>query len=120
MQKKYIITTVFIALSPALAFAATSATLAKIITDITNYLNDVLFLLMALAIVIFVWYVIKYFIMPNEDRSKAGDYMLYSIIGFFVILSLWGIVNILNNTFGVGNSENKPASMQNLQNLFPQ
>ena len=119
MSKKYILAAFSITSLPALAFAATSQTFGGVITDIIGYLNQVLFLLMALAVLMFVWYIIQYFIKPNEDRAGARDYVLYSIIGFFVILSMWGIVNILNNTFGVDNASNKPASLNNLNNLFP-
>jgi hypothetical protein len=104
---------------PAVAFAATSKTLRDIIAQITDYLNDILFLLMGVAIVLFVFYVIKYFFRPDANRAEAGQYVLYAVIGFFVILSFWGIVNILQNTFGLQNENNRPASWQSFSNLFP-
>ena len=62
--------------------------------------------MMGFAVVLFTWFVIQYYIKPNEDRKNAGQYVMYSIIGFFVILSMWGLVNILSNTFGgLGNSD---------------
>lgn len=93
--------------------------LSDIIYLIIGYLGQILFLLMGVAVLMFVWYIIKYFIKPDADRKEAGNYILYSVIGFFVILSLWGIVNILNNTFGLGNSVNQPQSWSGFQNLFP-
>ncbi|MCX6715883.1 MAG: hypothetical protein NT077_02565 [Candidatus Taylorbacteria bacterium] len=106
-------------LLPSIAYAATSDKLSDIITKIVGYLSDILFLMMAVAVVVFVWYVIKYFILPNEDRKSAGLYVMYSLIGFFVILSLWGIVNILTNTFGLGNTSNTPAGWSDFRNIFP-
>ncbi len=92
-------------------------TLATLINDSVVYINGALYVLMAVAIVVFVIYIIKYFILPNENRKDAGLYVMYSVIGFFVILSIWGLVNILSNTFNTGNST--APTYQQLKNLFP-
>lgn len=93
-------------------------TLCEIIAKVIGYLNSILFLLMALAIIIFIWYVIQYFIKPNEDRKDANSYIMYSVIGFFVILSIWGIVRIVQNTFNIRNIGSTPTFGE-IQNLFP-
>lgn len=103
---------------PLIAFGATKK-LSDIIYIFIDYLDKILVLLMGGAIVVFVYYVIKYFILPNENRSEAGSYVLYSVIGFFIILSFWGIVNVLQNTFGLQNENNRPASWASFSNLFP-
>lgn len=106
--------------APSLAFAQSSGhTLAWLIMVVMDYMNKGLFLLMGVAIVMFVFYVIRYYIMPNEDRKNANLYVMYSIIGFFVILSFWGLVNILQNTFGLQNDNNRPSSWYSFSNLFP-
>lgn len=101
------------------SMSCTANTLCSLIDSIIGYLNQILFLLIGLAVVVFVWYVFKYFIQPNEDRKQAGMYVMYSVIGFFVILSMWGLVNILQNTFGLGNAGAAPASWSNIQSIFP-
>ncbi len=85
---------------------------------ILNYLNQSIYLLIAVAVVMFVFYVIKYFIAPSDgsERKEAGKYVMYAIIGFFVILSLWGLVNILMHTFNFSNS---PQSWSSYQSMFP-
>jgi len=84
-----------------------------------GYLNEALVLLMGFAVLMFVWYIIQYFIRPNggESRKEAGEYLLYSVIGFFVILSFWGLVNILQNTFNLGYGA--PGSWASFSGLFP-
>jgi hypothetical protein len=106
------------AISPAITFAQVK-TLKTVIDTIVYYLNSVLVLLIGVAVVIFVWHVIKYFIMPNEDRKNAGLYVMYSLIGFFVLLSFWGLVNILQNTFNLKNENNQPYSWTSFKGLFP-
>ncbi len=93
--------------------------LCTLMNQVIQYFNWALVLLMGFAVLMFTWYVIKYYVLPNEDRKEAGQYVMYSVIGFFVILSLWGLVNILSNTFGgLGNSSNKNNVTNNLP-LFP-
>jgi lysylphosphatidylglycerol synthetase-like protein (DUF2156 family) len=103
---------------PLLAFAANKK-LSDIIDLLIYYLNITLVLFMGVAVVVFVYHVVKYFILPNENRSEAASYVLYSVVGFFVILSFWGIVNVLQNTFGLQNENNRPASWASFSNLFP-
>ncbi len=113
------ITSLAVLVVPAVSSAATSMDLRGLIALVTSYLNDILFLLMGLAVVLFVWYVIKYFLRPDADRKEAGTYVMYAVIGFFVILSFWGIVNVLQNTFGLKNSSNTPGSWQEFTDIFP-
>lgn len=84
-----------------------------------TYINDALFLLMAVAVLVFVWQVIHYFILPNENRKDAGLYVLYAVVGFFVIFSLWGLVNILSGTFGGLSNSTHPQTWDNLKQIFP-
>ena len=98
----------------------TTPNLCTIIDSTIIYLNDILLLLMAVAIVMFVWNIIKYYIRSDTNKKEAANYLMYSLIGFFVFLSIWGLVNILSNTFGLGNSSYGTSSWNSLKNLFPQ
>ena len=85
-----------------LAVHAQNATLASLTSVMVSYLNSILVLIMAIAIVAFVWYIIQYYIKPNEDRKQAGQYVMWALVGFFVIFSMWGLVNVLAGTFDIG------------------
>lgn len=132
MSKKYqplaFVLSSILVITPVLVYAqvgnrgncpGTGNTLCTLINTIIGYLNQILFLMIGVAIVIFVWYIIQYFIKPDADRKEAGKYVMYSLIGFFVILSFWGLVNILQNTFGLKNESNQPASWTSFKGLFP-
>ena len=101
---------------PLMAFAKTN-TLKDLAVVIVGYFNIALELMMGLAVVMFVWYVIKYFIQPNDKRKEAGAYVMWALVGFFVILSMWGLVNIVIATFDFG--RNSPGSWANISNIFP-
>lgn len=94
---------------PIIASASVN-NLRELIDLIILYFNYGIFLIMGLATVMFVFNVFKYFIYSGDDagaKKEAGLYVMYSLIGFFVILSFWGLVNILMNTFSL--NSNQPA-----------
>ena len=56
-------------------------------------------LILAIAFLYFIWGVFRYFIASNEETKEKGrDLMFYGLIGFFVIISVWGIINLLTDT----------------------
>lgn len=105
---------------PITAFASDTLNDLNDVADASiYYINLALYVLMAVAVLVFVWYVIKYFILSADaaNRKEAGMYVLYSILGFFVVLSIWGLVNIFKGTFRFSN-DRAPRSNE-IQNLFP-
>ncbi|MEK7610080.1 MAG: hypothetical protein AAB470_03115 [Patescibacteria group bacterium] len=126
-----IIFSLLVSIVPASAFAlsfsaginvgsnSSQNNLSSLIDTIIGYANQILVLMMGIAVVMFVYYIIKYFIKADANRVDGGKYVLYSVVGFFVILSFWGIVNILQNTFGLQNDANSPAGWQSFTNIFP-
>lgn len=121
-MKKYLpaLAAVAITVAPLFVQAATGKEFSDVIATVAGYLDQILKLLMGFAVVAFVWYVIRYFIVQSDEanRAVAAQYVMWSLVGFFVILSVWGLVNILLSTFNLGN--NNPGSLTNVSNLFPQ
>ena len=66
--------------------------------------NSIIPLLFSLAVAGFIWGVIQYFLNPEneENRKKGKSYMLWGIISLFVMISMWGLVAVIGNTFGIG------------------
>ncbi len=93
----------FIALvAPSVAFAQTKVVdVNSLSTKLSSIGNVVVYLLVALAVIFIVWNTVIYVIKGSgeEGRSKAGMNILWGIVGLFVIVSIWGLVNILTNTF---------------------
>ena len=103
-------------LAPAFALAQQTGTFVRCtgsITDIGGMLcklseifGAVIPVLIALGVIFFVWGVVMYVLASEEEAKKAGrDRMIYGIIGLAVIIGLWGLVNILRNTFGLSNQQ---------------
>ncbi len=59
--------------------------------------------LFSLAVVGFIWGIIQYFLNPeNEEKRKKGkSFMIWGLITLFVMISMWGIVNLFSNTLGI-------------------
>jgi len=73
-----------------------------VICKLSSVFNSIIPLLVALGVVYFVWGVITYVINDSEEAKKKGkDRIIYGIIGFVVIVGLWGLVSIVVNTFGL-------------------
>jgi hypothetical protein len=60
--------------------------------------------LITLAVVAFIWGIIQYFLSPadNEEKRKKGKtFIIWGLIGLFVMISIWGLVGLLSDTFGI-------------------
>lgn len=77
--------------------------LGGLVDVIISIINGILVpLILAIAFIVFVWGIFKYFIANTDDAKEKGrDLMVYGLIGFFVIISVWGIVNLLTNTISL-------------------
>ncbi|MBP9715355.1 MAG: hypothetical protein KBD52_02605 [Candidatus Pacebacteria bacterium] len=68
--------------------------------------GSVVRLIFAIALVTFIWGVVQYVITDNEEkRAKGKQLMVWGLIGLFVMVTVWGLVNILAVTFGVETSK---------------
>ncbi|MCX6751653.1 MAG: pilin [Candidatus Nomurabacteria bacterium] len=86
-------------------------TIQSIICKIGDILDIIIPILIILAVVYFIWGVITYFISDDEEAKKKGrDRIIYGIIGLVVIVAVWGLVGIVNRTFGLGVGTNAPIT----------
>lgn len=76
-------------------------------TIIQNIQNAILFpligLLIAIAILVFVWGTFQYVMNAENDQARevGRKHMLYGIIGFLIMVSAFSILTIARQTFGV-------------------
>lgn len=68
-----------------------------------NILNPIVLLLFAAALVYFLWGVFVFIRdYDNEDaRSIGAQHMLWGIIGMFIMISAFGIMNLIARTIGL-------------------
>ncbi len=98
---------------PMIVFAQTTGgtpinKIEDIGTFIVNLINTVAVpVVFALAFIVFIWGVFQVFILgaTNEEAKEKGRaLMMWGLIGFFVMVSVWGLVRILTGSVGLTNS----------------
>ena len=85
---------------PTAAFAQ-ATNFAEALGILQGLLNGLLPILIALAVAIFLWGVLKYIKAADnpDQRTEGRELMVYGIIAIFVMVSLWGLVNLIVDTF---------------------
>jgi hypothetical protein len=73
-------------------------------------INALVPLLIGLAVVFLFIGVIGFMTQKgSDDHAKWGKFLGYGILGLFVMVSIWGIVNFLGSVVGVGQGGGVPV-----------
>src|SRR3989338_11280367 len=106
-MKKALIAPFGILIIPGVALAA-SDNLQSFLSGLAGFFNStVVPILFALAFLFFLINATRYFIIGGDkeaERAKARTFATWGIIAFVLMVSIWGIVNLLVNGFGIDNS----------------
>lgn len=96
-----------LALAVVLAPKASSAvTLLDTLALISTMLNSSIGILITLCICVFFWGLIRYLTTIGSDQKAHALRMMWQgVLTIFVMVSIWGIVRLLQNTFGVTSTE---------------
>ena len=94
-------------LAPLSVFAQQITDANSLTNKITNIGNTIVVLLISFAVIWIIISVVRYLIAggDNEKRKEGGFRILWGVVGLFVILSIWGLVAILKNTFDTGTNK---------------
>lgn len=117
-MKKFGIYTLTLALvmMPALALAQFGE-VNDFFDDVSSFINGTLIpLVFAIALLVFIYGMFQYFILGggDEDSRETGRrLMLWSIVGFVAMVSIFGIVNLVAGGLGFSEDEN----IQNIPNV---
>src|SRR3989344_3922984 len=76
-------------------------TFSTLVNKILGYLAPVVPLILTLTMVVFIWGLAQFILASGDEKKVASgkQLMIWGIIGFFVAVSVWGIVAMLTNTF---------------------
>ena len=91
-------------LLPWVVFAQTGATVGSILDKIAGLIGIFVPIIAGLAMLAFIWGVALSIFQSGDARaqSQGKSMMIWGVVGLFVMLSVWGIVTVLANTFGTG------------------
>ena len=66
--------------------------------------KSVIPLLFAVATVVFLYGIVMFIKEENAEQKEMGrQFMLWGVVAFAVMFGVWGLVGVLENTFGIAN-----------------
>lgn len=90
----------------ALPHLAGAVTFLDTLALLNTILNATIGLFITLAIVVFFWGLIKYlWTMGKEDAHEGLRIMFWGVIAIFVMVSIWGIIRLLQSTLRVNSTD---------------
>ncbi len=97
-------------MTPFFAFAQGVSNQTRNLDDfllkIAGWINTLLPIVVALALLYFLWGLVKYVVSSGDAREEAKGIMIWGIIALFVMVSVWGLVAFLGNTLGISSGGN--------------
>lgn len=115
-QLAYTLTSLSMVLLPAVVYGqssiadgGTGGEFADFLNNVIGFINSVLVpLIFAVALALFIYGVFLYFIQSGESedgRKKGGSYVLWSVIAFVIMVSVWGITNLIAGGLGLNQAD---------------
>lgn len=112
---KKLLASISLSVLPVVAFAA-EGDVYTILGTLQGIVNAIIPFIIGLAVLVFIYGVFNFVTSAGDEEARAGakQLIIWGVIGIFVMVSVWGLVNILVQTFGISDT---PASA--VQNPFP-
>lgn len=103
-------------LSPLVAFAANANT---ILNEISSLIGLATPIVVALALLYFFWGLANYILNQGDEKKKdqGKHIMIWGIIALFVMVSVWGIINVIQNTFNIDSQHSINVPCVNSSNI---
>ena len=93
-----------IAAFPFLVGAAAGDNIFSFLNLVGTVINALVPIIIGIAVLVFIWGILQYVIAKEDDqRKEARQVILYGVIILFVMVSVWGLVNLLGDTLDLDN-----------------
>jgi hypothetical protein len=121
-KMKKILASVLASFLPLSAFAVTgtysgSTGVVGLMSWFSGILSLAVPIIIALAVVFLIWNIFRFAVAGNEeDKAKAKTHMIWGIVGLFIMVSIWGLVAVLSNTFSLSNTAQTGPSIPVINN----
>ena len=101
-MKKFIIGGLL--MSPVMALAQTP--LENTVNAVQNIIDLLIPLLLALAVLLFFWGLVKYIANASDEAAKESGktLMIWGMIAIFVMVAFWGIIGYVQESTGLSGS----------------
>lgn len=106
-KAKYLLGSLVTFAVPVLTFAVgnkegTVTTISALIGTLSYYVTLLVPFVVGLAVLALAWGLFNFITSAGDEeaRANAKNLIIWSIIAIFVMISIWGLVNILRTSFG--------------------
>ena len=106
---KLLLSILTLALTPVLVLAQGTAPVTRTVDGFLNYMiylaGRALPLLILAAVVLLLFGIVKTFFWNSGEKKEEGkSFIIWGIVALFVMVSVWGLVNVLRGTFKLDNN----------------
>ncbi len=112
MKKTALLSGLFLVL-PLVAFAQyTTAPLSNVqnlVRTAGNIIGSLIPILIAIAMIVFFWGLIKYIRSPGEGHEEGKKIMIAGLVSLFVMVCVWGIIIFAAQALGINPNQVAPA-----------
>ncbi|MEN9613751.1 MAG: hypothetical protein RLZZ347_58 [Candidatus Parcubacteria bacterium] len=102
----------FLVMTTSVSAQSVPASKIKDFPDLMHFamstINDIIVFIVALGVVWVVYLAFLLIKVEGEKKDEARNSIIYGLVGIFVMISIWGLVNIFVNTFQLDN-DTKPV-----------
>ncbi len=107
MKKTFLklgVLSVFVA--PAIAGAQSIGGILGLLAQANDLINRLIPFIIALTVLIFLWGIFRLVMAggDGEARKEAQGYIIWGVVALFVMVSVWGLVNILVRSVNLDNT----------------
>jgi hypothetical protein len=98
-------------------------TVTTYLNGFIGFINGTLIpVLFAIAFIVTIYYIYVYFILgaaKEESRKKGVQFVFYAVIGFALMLTIWGIVRVVIGSVNLNTSPITPPTFNSSGSLSP-
>jgi uncharacterized membrane protein YidH (DUF202 family) len=106
-------------------FVASAQSLSSLnnINDVSNrftsILNTATVLIISIAVIWIIINVVRFFVGAKDSEKRHDGIMqvIWGIVGIFIIISIWGLVSILKNSFGTNDTASQGINNVEVQSV---
>ncbi len=123
MKKTFLkLSALLVLITPAVAGAQSIGGILGLLAQASDLINRLIPFIIALTVLIFLWGIFKFVIAggDGEARKEAQGYIIWGVVALFVMVSVWGLVNILVRSVNLDNTAPAAPGLPNAGGYFQQ
>ncbi len=102
-MKKYIYFVIALFVTPLFVHAQSLVGVKGFLAELLKLLNRLVPIVFGIALTFFFYGGARYILKAGSDveRKKGKDFLIWSVVAMFVMVSIWGLILFLQDSFGL-------------------